>query len=1217
MKLFSFLRIVLFVLTLGVFSVALNLTQDNDLAPQAQAGAITNLAISVADKTKSASTTYTVSLTNATTIPKDGGRIYIRTFGPGYDADFSKATVDSGTSPSALSIYSRNWDGVTLQTSSDIAASTAITIKLGSVKNSSKGGYYVAQVWTTQYSTNLDGDGNWGGDYKSGFYEIGSNTNVTGTASDSTGAALGFASVTISNSNYSNYYYSYSDKDGKYGFGDVVADSYTVRAYAPSSYGSGKIYGNPADSTISVASSGVTTKNLTFQAPTKTVSGKVTKDKATGTAVTDGSVSIYKVSGSGWGNVNTNSSGEYTFSVPGGTWSVSVYPKNYPGDWTYYSSYNSDNVTFKDDSSSESQTKNFIVRTLSATLTGTIKKPDGTAVPKYGASISFQGSSTYPDPSDSSKNRTDNYYFSSSLNKDDGSFSTKVVPTTYTLSGWSSDNNYSFPKVDNVTVGENETKNLGVITLSEKKDKITGTVKDNSGNGISGVSVSAYKTDGGYDWASTTTASDGSYTIKVIPGDWQVSSWPPWKQDGSDYVYTGKPTSVTVKSGVAATVNFVFQKVTATIKGTITDPDGNTLSSLSSWVSAGDGSQEWGNVGASVTNGTFTLKVPKGKWTINAYIYGADYGSPDPQTVEIGDNETKTVTLKATKNDAKIIGTIYDDKGDKITNKWISVYATKGKGGSWQNATVDQSKGTYEIKLSAGTWTVGWWVDQSLGLGADNASADVTVASGETKTYDINLKKLNATIKGKATKSDGSALQWAWITADSRDPGEKKEAYTKYYNNGASSGADGSYTMKVPAGTYWVGGNMWYGSGVINPKRQKVTVEENKEVTVDLTFRKADATISGAVKKDGSGTSAYVSAYSDGGFAEVNSNNEGRYDMSVSSGSKWNLSAVKQIDKDIYKTEKEVTADLTASTTASHDLELKKLSFTLPDKKTSTFPANQASTIELGDGTKITIPAGSITDKNTQVSAAVEPTATIPDKDESKLATDYGYDISFTDNNDGSKITDFKDNITIEMKYTDDLLKTNSITDEKECTIAYLDESTDTWRELETSTVNATENTVTAQVNHATKFAIVATADTTAPAAPKDVKATALDGKVTLTWTNPTDADFDGVNIYRSTESGKLGDKVHSKVSGTTKDDENLTNGTTYYYTLKAVDKTGNESSTSDQVSATPSAEAALIASGKLPKTGRPASAVAWPYVFGLLAFSLTGIIIVKKKYHG
>lgn len=98
---------------------------------------------------------------------------------------------------------------------------------------------------------------------------------------------------------------------------------------------------------------------------------------------------------------------------------------------------------------------------------------------------------------------------------------------------------------------------------------------------------------------------------------------------------------------------------------------------------------------------------------------------------------------------------------------------------------------------------------------------------------------------------------------------------------------------------------------------------------------------------------------------------------------------------------------------------------------------------------------------------------------------------------------------------------------------------------------------------------VSATGDTTAPALPASITATGAIRSVVLDWTNPTDADFDIVNVYASQTNDSETATLITSIRG-----DNFTHGgigidETWYYWLSAEDRTGNESGLTGGVSAT------------------------------------------------
>lgn len=71
--------------------------------------------------------------------------------------------------------------------------------------------------------------------------------------------------------------------------------------------------------------------------------------------------------------------------------------------------------------------------------------------------------------------------------------------------------------------------------------------------------------------------------------------------------------------------------------------------------------------------------------------------------------------------------------------------------------------------------------------------------------------------------------------------------------------------------------------------------------------------------------------------------------------------------------------------------------------------------------------------------------------------------------------------------------------------------------------------------------------------------------KVTFVWDDSTSADVSGYEIYRSTLSGEIGNKVSDIAIGAGTYGEDVNINTTYYYTIVTIDNAGNKTSSTQQ----------------------------------------------------
>jgi fibronectin type 3 domain-containing protein len=118
-----------------------------------------------------------------------------------------------------------------------------------------------------------------------------------------------------------------------------------------------------------------------------------------------------------------------------------------------------------------------------------------------------------------------------------------------------------------------------------------------------------------------------------------------------------------------------------------------------------------------------------------------------------------------------------------------------------------------------------------------------------------------------------------------------------------------------------------------------------------------------------------------------------------------------------------------------------------------------------------------------------------------------------------------------------------------------------------------------------------------APSAPTGVTANPGNGEVTIAW--PSVGGASSYNIYYATFTGVTpanGNLISGETSPYTQ--AGLTNGTTYFFVVTAVDGNGDESAASTQVSCTPT----------LPVTATPGDSqvtIAWPEVSGATSYNI------------
>lgn len=1038
---------------------------------------------------------------------------------------FFKVTKPDGVTAiqyAGVSAHKLDWSNSRYaSTDSNGLASMAIT----------SAGTYKVEVWTNNYVDNPDP---FEFTYSSGtLYFDGTNgssvvkaagPSMQGVIRTHDGTNVSGASLSLYNDTYTTYKWGSSDTSGAFTLPAVPSGKYKLQISPPYD-----LKGIVAPDPIEVNLTRNETYNIgtiTLEKARKTVRGKVTRDD--GTAVPNAYVSAWKRSGQGWTQTETNTSGEFTFVVGSGSWDFSVYPKydyTTQPDWGYYGSPIS--VTFeKDNSTEESVTKDVTVEGFTATLTATLRNPDGSVPGGSYTSLSAwrqEGGGNYAN-ADSN-----------------GKVTIKLPAGTFNVYVYGSDSRYASPSIAPVTLKAKEEKNLGTLSFLEKNSSITGKVVDSNNNGLSGQSVSAWKLKGG-DYGWTTTDANGNYTLYLSPGTYNVDAWPAYVPYGQSsnatrYSRVEKPKEVLLNAKEAKTdVNFTFAITDAKISGVVKKGN-DIITDLYGWANAmrtdGDPDARSYDLGGEVSGGKWEVAVPAGTYRVNVWMpYGSGYTAQSEETVTVSSGQTVTdVVVKAIPNDVTVTGSVKDAEGNVLKDIWGSIYTNNGGGGS-QWASID--KGTYTLKLSAGTWKFSHWIDTRYGyMRKPGEETELTFTSGEARTVDLTLLKLDSAVQVKTVDPNGKVLPNVWVTLNTELAGERKrDTYDFYRGNitlGAYTNTDGEAEIKAPAGDYFVSASLPTSFGYINPKTEEVSIASDKSANLTFKFRESTGTVTGTVSLGHDTTISsfralnhvtspgYVTGWTEGGFAEVFTDS-GSYALNVTKDQDWRVSAVYQSGKTIWRSKEFVVRPDATTGTIVQNLEMTQSAVTMPSAATSTFPSTTTKALTLEDGATVNMPQNSLLTNGEQVTVTVTPDAKLPNTETTDVVS-YGYDlqaVQASGTNATQTITNFAQEVTLTLPYTDTQLTEAGVKDEHDLDVKYWDTTTGSWKAVENEVPNDEANTLTATTDHFTTFAIttstpaavVPTIELTSPENGKAVtkndvtlSGSVTDAKATLTYT--------------------------------------------------------------------------------------------------------------------
>lgn len=634
----------------------------------------------------------------------------------------------------------------------------------------------------------------------------------------------------------------------------------------------------------------------------------------------------------------TDSSGNYSFRVPSGTYRLQFYPPTsaslIPQWWNNTAS---GAQTF--DLASDITVATSDVTGTNATLvsghkiTGHITSDGTTAIAGASAQV-FTGGSI----------ATCCTWVSGSSTDANGAYTVLVPDGTYRLQflgprssayisqWWNGGTGAArFEQASDITVSADVTRDA---TLQVGR-RVSGHVTDGT-SGIAGAGVSAFT--GGASatcctWvAGTGTASDGSYSIIVPAGTYRLQFQGPRGGTSMAQWWTGTAGGAS-RFDLATDVDLTTLDRTArdavlasgvSISGRVTDASGSGIAHVGigaflggssavccTWV-GGVGTDSQGRYGLVLPSNTYRLSFfsPSGTSYVSQWWNGGSGATDFDRATDITLTTALTGYNVTLTSGARISGTVTSGSTG-ISGAFVSAFSGGGSAVccTWVAAAPTDAAGHYSLAVPSGTYrlmfggsrtsgVISRWYNGGAGATGFNQASDVTVAGGGSMAIDMTLAT-GLTISGRVTDGSGNGIAFVGVGAFQ---GGSSAACCSWLA-GTGTDPNGNYTLVVPSGTYRVSffpplrsaytSQWWDGSSTgVSRFDQAADIVVNASVSGKNATLASGRRITGRVT-DAAGNAvpnAFVGAFSGGSascctwLAGAPTDGSGRYTLVVTNG---------------------------------------------------------------------------------------------------------------------------------------------------------------------------------------------------------------------------------------------------------------------------------------------------------------------------------------------
>ena len=687
------------------------------------------------------------------------------------------------------------------------------------------------------------------------------------------------------------------------------------------------------------------------------------------------------------------------------------------------------------------------------------------------------------------------------------------------------------------------------IKLSPPTTYIEGYVKDGAGNGISDVDVFCW-CDGGPGGGHAFTDSQGYYKMYVSPcSNYHIKGF------AKDYGELPEQTGVAVTPTSNPTVNFTLSSENfVTVSGTV-EKNASALTNAEVWLTQGEFGP--GLAGSRTdTNGAYSFKVRKG--LSNLYIHAAVPGKGEIYRALLSSSALNSDISKNISVNSAIIS-IHLIPGNTFSEVFIGAHSEIGHGFTDTRVSTSTSYDLYQIEVPYQAGGTQYIIDGGIPTFGPLPSKTITVNGN--LTTEINLNSISFyTISGTVTADSGS-VEDAFVWAGGENGG-----------GGTRVNSDGTFSFTLREGIYDIGvGKAGYSGSL----RRDVNVSSDIS-NLSLTLTMTSATISGTVQYNSTALQNVMiwAENGQGGWSGTVSEADGSFVLNVSPGD-WKIDAVAEG----YQLSSPLRVTVPASGLSGLTINLEQVDFD-PERKEQSLKPTEGGVIQTSD-TKIEVPSGALGSGSTDVAVRVQKTMKAPQGNGVKVISSKAKEISAyysSGDNEGRSITILNDSANIEIKMTKAELVEggiSSLSQAQNIKISYYDSTVGNWVEIPTAVTLTPSDaswstlesiTLKGGTSHFSTFAPTVSVEG-APSVPTGLTAVAGDSQVTLSWDSVSGA----ARYYIYRQSGSQYPYL-GQTTNTSYTDTGLTNGTTYYYKVSAVNEDGQESAATEAVSATPQA---------------------------------------------